>query len=451
MNQRAATVKVGLLTIVSLAVLITTVIWLRGRGLGGGISYEVSFRDVDGLRQGAPVQMMGIRVGFVDQVEPVVTDKKRYRVRVLFTVTEEGVKVPKGSLVSLEQSGLIGEKFIEITPPRARRFEITTPVSDPVINTGTRIMVAFRDGLVQVGKVLHVNSEEDLSVTGKKIFHHRISYTIDRPGYLPPDQTQFQVISKDPNAGSPYLVLLDPESVLEPAPPPEAYFTVENPLRLKEFLETQLASAESLKLTNDKINQLLSDETILTLQGTIKNSEQLTAQATSVLKQTNSMLTATSQDIHSLVASTQHLTTSVVAVSDNINEIVGDPQLKANIQRTVKSIDQSSEALSALLNDPKLDVILNDAQLASKNSAELMQYLRATAVDNDLQGRLNESMTSLNTSLSRLSGIMENLEGVTNDKDAIRDILEETRSTSQNLNKFSERLNKRFLLFRLLF
>ena len=70
-SNRTSTVKVGILTIVSLSLLIFVLIWLRGRGLGGGTSYDVLFKDVDGMREGAPVQMMGIRVGFVDLVEAV--------------------------------------------------------------------------------------------------------------------------------------------------------------------------------------------------------------------------------------------------------------------------------------------------------------------------------------------------------------------------------------------
>jgi methyl-accepting chemotaxis protein len=107
--------------------------------------------------------------------------------------------------------------------------------------------------------------------------------------------------------------------------------------------------------------------------------------------------------------------------------------------------------LSALLNDPGLKMVLSDTQSTSQNAAELMQYLKTTVVDNDLQGQINESVSLLSSSLTRLSNVMENLEAVTEDKETIESIMNNTRSTSENLNRFSERLNKRFLLFRLLF
>ncbi len=450
MNQRSATVKVGLLTIISLVVLITTVIWLRGRTLGGGENYEVYFQDVDGLRQGAPVQFMGIRVGFVDEVTPLKTSTKDYEVKVKFTITEPGVKVPKGSYLSLEQSGIIGEKFMEITPPRTRMHEFVLSHQKPMLQAGLPIKVTFKQGTAQVGRVLGVKEETIPRITRPgEDYKYQVYYVIDKPGYLPPDEPVFRVVKV--NGNGPYLALKDSQALFQNKPQENAYYTVEEPLRLKVFLEQQLASAEALKTTNQKINQLLSDEAIASIQGTLKNSEQLTAQATQVLKQANTLFASTASDLKVLVASTQELTSSVVAVSNNINEVAGNPELKASIQKTVHSVDQSTAALASLLNDPDLKAILSDSRVTSQNAAELMTYLKETAVDNDLQGRLNESLTLLNSSLTRLSSIMESLESVSGDKDAVKQIIEDTRETSENLNQFSERLNKRFLLFRLLF
>ncbi len=68
--QRSSTIKVGIMAVVSLSLLVFVLIWIRGRGIHTGEEYQVLFRDVDGMREGAPVQMMGIRVGFVDLIQP---------------------------------------------------------------------------------------------------------------------------------------------------------------------------------------------------------------------------------------------------------------------------------------------------------------------------------------------------------------------------------------------
>jgi phospholipid/cholesterol/gamma-HCH transport system substrate-binding protein len=452
MNQRTATIKVGLLTILSCVVLITTVIWLRGRTLAGGQNFEIDFRDVDGLRQGAPVQFMGIRVGFVDTVTPIQIDHKvykAYRVKVKFTVTETDIHIPKGSFISLEQSGIIGEKFIEITPPRPQNYELTLQKPEPSLQKGTPIMVRFREGIVPVGEVMNADLTKDtkvLKTTPDYIYD--IRYKINRPGYLPPNETMFWVKHR----GRQTVLLLDDDSVRwQAAPPEDTYFTREEPMRLKEFLEQQLASAEALKTTNEKINKLLSDEAITSIQGTLKNSEQLTAQATQVLIEAHSLLASSTADLKTLVVSTKELTENVVAVSHNVNDVIGNPKLKAEIQKTVASVDTSSAALASILNDPNLKGILADTKVTSQNAAELVQYLKAATVNNDLEGRINDSLTLLNSSLTKLSTVMENIQAVSDDKDSLKEIIKNTKETSENLNQFSQRINKHFALIRMLF
>lgn len=450
MNNRTATVKVGLLTMISLVVLITTVIWLRGRSLGGGQGYEVFFQDVDGLRQGAPVQFMGIRVGFVDDVTPMMLDTKHYRVRIKFTVTDPTVKLPRGSYISLQQSGIIGEKFVEVTPPRSEIYDLILDRQTDALQKQMPIKVAFRDKLLTIGAVQEVQVTEVAKIVRKSPdYRYRIRYLVNSPGYMPPSVREFEMVTPDSEAS--YLLLQDNVAALQPSPSPDAYFTLEEPLRLKGFLEQQLASAEALKITNEKINQLLSDEAISSIQGTLKNSEMLTAQATKVLGEMDTLFESTSHDLRVLVASAQELTTSVVAVSNNLNDVAGNPEIKANIAKTVKSVEESTSALSTLLQDSDLKNVLADAKETSRNASDLMQYLKTTAVDNDLNGRLNTSLTLLESSLTRLSSTMESLDAISDDKESIKGIITNTKETTDNLNRFSERLNKRFLLFRLLF
>ena len=122
---RSAPIKVGLLSLFSVALLTFILFWLGGRGLGTGRVFEVQFTDVDGLREGAPVQLMGIRVGFVDAIR-VALHKDRYAVNVRFSVNHPDATIPEGSRLSIEQSGIVGEKFIEITPPRPIQATLTT-------------------------------------------------------------------------------------------------------------------------------------------------------------------------------------------------------------------------------------------------------------------------------------------------------------------------------------
>ncbi|MFN8614503.1 MAG: MlaD family protein [Vampirovibrionales bacterium] len=146
---RTAALKVGFLTVVAIGLLMGVLGWLRGRSLWSGASYTVLFPDVDGLKESAPVQMMGIRVGFVDSVTPEVRHG-RYQVRVQFNLGNQSIHIPIGSLLSIQQSGLIGEKFLEITPPEEHHCQLSTSVA---LQKPLPLWAEYQQGAAIVGQL----------------------------------------------------------------------------------------------------------------------------------------------------------------------------------------------------------------------------------------------------------------------------------------------------------
>lgn len=78
-------------------------------------TYQIFLPDVDGLINGSPVRLLGIQVGYVNQVDIVGED-----VYVKFIITEPNVRVPRGSKATVEFSGLGGSKSLEIYPPDSK-------------------------------------------------------------------------------------------------------------------------------------------------------------------------------------------------------------------------------------------------------------------------------------------------------------------------------------------
>lgn len=77
-------------------------------------TYQIFLPDVDGLINGSPVRMMGMQIGYVNQVDIVGED-----VYVKFIVTERNVRIPNGSIATVEFTGLGGSKSLELYPPKA--------------------------------------------------------------------------------------------------------------------------------------------------------------------------------------------------------------------------------------------------------------------------------------------------------------------------------------------
>jgi ABC-type transporter Mla subunit MlaD len=445
-KQRASTIKVGALTMVSILLLMVSLIWLRGRGLDSGEVRTEWFHDVNGMKEGAPVQMMGIRVGFVESVIPARRHGE-YGVKVSFRLNKDlGVTPPKGSMLSIEQSGLIGEQFLEITPPRLREVTLTT-FQEPAkaIQKGIPVKFLYEQGYMQVGTVEAVEQSRD-----GNLVRHRLSYRVTLPGASMPEDPLFELTLD--KTGEYYLRVLPKEPYLAQAPPKNIYFTVEEPMRLKRFLEIQMASAEALKLTNEKINELLSDETIDSLHSTVKNTEVLTAQAHEVMNSATALFQTTRDDLDRLVGVSEQLAQNVSEVSANINGIIGDPKLKGEMSSTIQSLRESSSAMKNLLNDPALKETIYTTRDTSKNANELMLTLRKTAQNQDLQNRMERISIKLDSSLTQLNAVLGNVDELTDDQDqTLKGILDDTRETAKNMKNLSAKLNGRFALFKLLF
>ena len=75
---------------------------------------HVFFADTDGLIVGSPVRFMGVQVGYVSNVS--IVNSEAY---VSFVITEKNLKLPQGTIATVEFSGLAGSKSLELSPPNA--------------------------------------------------------------------------------------------------------------------------------------------------------------------------------------------------------------------------------------------------------------------------------------------------------------------------------------------
>ena len=95
--------------------------------------------------------MMGLRVGQVEEITPVIENESSY-VKMKFVITEPDITIPKASMLSIQQSGLIGEQFLEITPPKIRSVYI--PVQNQqLLPNDADVEIKLDEKYYNVGKV----------------------------------------------------------------------------------------------------------------------------------------------------------------------------------------------------------------------------------------------------------------------------------------------------------
>ncbi len=78
----------------------------------GSKGYEVYalFSNTGGLKAGSSVSIAGVDVGRVKEI-----GLEDYQARIVLNLSE-GIKIHEDAIASIKTKGLIGEKFIEITP-----------------------------------------------------------------------------------------------------------------------------------------------------------------------------------------------------------------------------------------------------------------------------------------------------------------------------------------------
>ncbi len=106
---------VGLFVAIGIGCLAWLSIQLAGKELFAGKGYEVqaAFSNGSGLRRGTPVVIAGVDIGCVESVGLAdYEDKVRMKIH-------HGIVLQNDTIASIKSKGLIGEKYIELTPGAA--------------------------------------------------------------------------------------------------------------------------------------------------------------------------------------------------------------------------------------------------------------------------------------------------------------------------------------------
>ena len=448
--------KVGLLTLIALILLIGTVLKVKGRAFSSAERVEIQFKDVNGLRPGAGVQIMGLKVGQVEEIIPVVDGEESY-VKVKFVITDPGVVIPRASSFSIQQSGIIGELFLEIMPPRI--LTIYTPMNDKyLLDKNDPVQMKLNDKYEDVGlvKSVEVLSRDSIPYTQKNNiktkYAYKISYFINLPGLIMPEFIKGRVI-KDNND---YKLRISP---IDDAPvsykKQDSPYTIIEPMRLSDFMDWQYKAAETLTETNKKVNDILTDETIADLKMTIANLDTLTARSNVTLGKVDELLDSSKEDIEQLIAMTKQATDDFSELSANLNEIIGDKQFKDTMLSTADSVDKLAKNLNKVMDAADAEQTGKNIKIIAQNLSEISASVNAITKDEKLKKEITEAIENANCAMSEVATALETVNRVNptsaNQVSDLEQIVSDTVVTTSNLRKFSEKLNKRFLLFRLLF
>lgn len=446
--------KVGILTLIALILLVGVVLKVKGRALTSAKRIEITFKDVNGMRPGAGVQMMGLKVGQVEEIKPIIENENSH-VNVKFVITEPGIEIPQASVFSIQQSGLIGELFLEITPPRTRTIYI--PVENKnVLYKDDTVQMQLDDKIYDVGKIkeIEIVSREVLPYNIKDVIKtnnaYKIDYIVNLPGLILPEFLKGKAISTN---GKKTLLISTLDDVILPYPTQTSPYTVIEPMRISDFMEWQYRAAESLTETNQKVNMLLSDEVIAELKNSVANINSLTAQTAQTMSKIDALVESSKDDINTLMAMLDQTSKDFNKLSENINTIIGDPDFKTTMLSTADSLDKLAQNINKIIGDDEQAAqMAADIREITHNANEISSYISEITQDEQLKKDLTSAVSNANKAMINLNTALSTVNQVTPEKKTeLQTIIEDTKVTTCNLRKFSEKLNKRFLLWRLMF
>ena len=447
----SASFKVGVLTLVALTIFLFTVLWVKGRSFSSAERIEVHFKDVNGMRPGSGVQMMGLRVGQVEEITPVVENESSY-VKMKFVITEPGITIPKASMLSIQQSGLIGEQFLEITPPRIRSVYIPVRGND-LLSNNADVEIKLDEKYYNVGKVkksqimtskVVPDAIKDLIKTN---YAYKVDYFVNLPGLILPKFMTGEIVSDN---GVKKLRISPLDNVPIPYPQQTSPYTIIEPMRIADFMDLQYEAAESLTETNRVINELLNDQMIAELTQSVTNFKNLTAQATTTLEKAEKLIDSSKNDLDALVWMMTDVSSNFNKLAVNINGIIADEKFKPTLYETAEAISNMSKQLAPIVGAINAEEFAEDLNSIMKNLNELSTTVNKMSKDEKLKKKFVDSVDNFNATMCQVNKALETINGEDNEEN-LKQIVEDTSDTIANLKKFSEKLNKRFLLFRLMF
>ena len=105
---------VGLFLLVGFACFSFLAIKMGDLRLFGNETYAVSarFTSISGLKEGSQVELAGVNVGKVSRIE---LDPAEYEAVVHMDI-DKAVELQDDSIASIRTSGIIGDKFVKLTP-----------------------------------------------------------------------------------------------------------------------------------------------------------------------------------------------------------------------------------------------------------------------------------------------------------------------------------------------
>ncbi|MCM8820467.1 MAG: MlaD family protein [Candidatus Omnitrophica bacterium] len=164
--------RVGIFVIITILLAAVFIVTQATTGKYRGYEIGIVFDYVGGLESGSPVRVSGVRAGEVKKIEILYEAQPKVLARVKI---RPDIKISTGSRITIQTLGLIGEKYIEITPSPEKKYiqpgeivEGENPLSmEKLVEAGQNMVIGLNRILTDIDTI---TGDKDFRKNVKSVF-----------------------------------------------------------------------------------------------------------------------------------------------------------------------------------------------------------------------------------------------------------------------------------------
>lgn len=325
--------KVALAVLLSAAAIYSGVRFLSGQPLfGAGYDVVAVFDDAQGLTKGAIVRLNGVRVGEVSSVELSPSAREVY----VGLSIDDGVEIPRGSVLQTSGLSALGEVNVEISPP------LGAGAGRPLASGDTLIAATTPDIFDLIaGESTSITARADTALIGAVNTFTSLNRLLD-------------------NTGDDFTAVLAQLRFLTQA-------TTQTLLQERDRIDRTLGSVEAAAANAGAV----SDRVGQRIEGVAANADGIAAAVgDDLLATTGTLRILAETNADSLSLAVSQLNGTMRRVDESL---VALNALTANLDTTLQAVNSPDGSLGLLLNDPSL---YYNANAAVSSLQQLLQDLQ---------------------------------------------------------------------------
>lgn len=174
MRKEGLEFKVGIFSVIAIAILIGLVMKTGNTSLKPGYTVRLLFDFVSGVESGSPVRLAGVNVGEVKEIHVRRDEAGQTRVEITVWI-EQGVFIETDAKVRINSLGLLGEKYIEILPGTSG--QPTVPDGGTIVGVSPLVFEDIADSGQQLFEKLEVTADSVNSIVSDPKFRSSVKGT----------------------------------------------------------------------------------------------------------------------------------------------------------------------------------------------------------------------------------------------------------------------------------